>query len=245
MRSFDELINLEDLQKGATVPQTPSVASAGCSSVGQSAPGSVILPGGLLSGIPISHMELPAGVPIGRMEPPSPESEYHEVPEGEGEWLTHAGTPKQRPRPKYNVLQLDETEELNQTLDSMTAEGQKTDFNMLMLVADDLAVKAQKDMNWKKALSGPDRDKVIAAYDKEVKSLLSTILKRLGPDSTKYETAVKEAISGRALLDIKRNGTFKCRIVKQGFKEDKKSADGRTRRRNRRLALKDVSTAFL
>ena len=261
----EELINLEDLQKGATMPQTPSVASAGCSSVGQSAPGSVILPGGLLSGIPISHMELPAGVPIGRMEPPSPESEYHEVPEGEGEWLTHAGTPKQRPRPKYSVLQLDETEELNQTLDSMTAEGQKTDFNMLMLVADDLAVKAQKDMNWKKALSGPDRDKVIAAYDKEVKSLLSTILKRLGPDSTKYETAVKEAISGRALLDIKRNGTFKCRIVKQGFKEDKKSADGpeynyyahtarfdtvrsaifRTRRRNRRLALKDVSTAFL
>ena len=71
---------------------------------------------------------------------------------------------------------------------SMTAEGQKTDFNMLMLVADDLAVKAQKDMNWKKALSGPDRDKVIAAYDKEVKSLLSTILKRLGPDSKKYET---------------------------------------------------------
>ena len=56
-----------------------------------------------------------------------------------------------RSRPKYNVLQLDETEELNQTLDSMTAEGQKTDFNMLMLVADDLAVKAQKDMNWKKA----------------------------------------------------------------------------------------------
>ena len=44
----EELINLEDLQKGATVPQTPSVASAGCSSVGQSAPGSVILPGGLL-----------------------------------------------------------------------------------------------------------------------------------------------------------------------------------------------------
>ena len=30
----EELINLEDLQKGATVPQTPSVASAGCSSVG-------------------------------------------------------------------------------------------------------------------------------------------------------------------------------------------------------------------
>ena len=73
-------------------------------------------------------------------------------------------------------------------------------------------------MNWKRALSGPDRDKVIAAYDKEVKSLLSTILKRLGPDSTKYETAIKEAISGgEASAPIRWENTVAPWFEEQGF----------------------------
>ena len=41
-----------------------------------------------------------------------------------------------------------------------------------------------------------------------------------------YDRAVKEAISGRYLLDIKRSGAWKARGVKQGFKEDKTQADG-------------------
>ena len=156
-------------------------------------------------------------------------------------------------------------EEIEQTLDYLAPKDKEADFQALHVVADALAAKAQKDMDWKKALKGPDRDKVVVAYDKEVKSLLGTILKRVKPGDKDYEKIVKEAISGRPLLDIKRNGTYKCRIVKQGFKEDKSNADGpgfnyyahtarfdtvrsaifRPRRGNRRLALKDISTAFL
>ena len=72
-------------------------------------------------------------------------------------------------------------------------------------------------------------------------------------------------MSGRYILTIKRNGVVKARGVKQGFKEDKTTADGdgfvyyshvakmdsiraalsRPNRGNRCIATKDVSVAFL
>ena len=75
------------------------------------------------------------------------------------------------------------------------------------------------------------------------------------------------AVTGRILLDVKRSGAFKARGVKQGFKECRATADGpdfnyyshvaklqsvhlrtalfREHHHNRRVALKDVATAYL
>ena len=85
-------------------------------------------------------------------------------------------------------------------------------------------------------------------------------------DNPDYAKAKLEAITGRILLDLKRNQTYKARGVKQGFKEDKTVADWpdfnyyshvaklytarmalfRSNRRGRRITLiKDVSAAFL
>jgi hypothetical protein len=59
-----------------------------------------------------------------------------------------------------------------------------------------------------------------------VDSLCKTILTEVKPDDVDYAIAKEQAISGRFLLDIKRTGKYKARGVKQGFKEDKSTADG-------------------
>ena len=89
-----------------------------------------------------------------------------------------------------------------------------------------MAFNATKDMSWKLALAGPDRPKVIKAYGDEVASLCDTILTRVHKGDSEYAKAVELATPGRALLDIKRSGDYKGRIVKQGFKENKTLADG-------------------
>ena len=124
-------------------------------------------------------------------------------------------------------------------------------FNKLSRV---LATHAHKDMNWKAVLSSPDRDKAIRALEAEVASLQSTILTKISPDDPDFAVAVELATPGRVLLDIK-----------QGFKEDRLQADGpdfnyyahvaklvsvkvslfRPNRGSRRVAIKDVCTAFL
>ena len=139
------------------------------------------------------------------------------------------------------------------------------DYPLLLTVCEHLACVAQKDMNWAKALASPDRAKAVAARDKEINALEDTILERIDPSHPEYATAVREAINARLLLDIKRDGTWKARLVKQGFREDKATADGpdfnyyahvaklltvrsaifRANRGTRRVAVKDVSTAFL
>ena len=88
------------------------------------------------------------------------------------------------------------------------------------------ALHATKDMSWKKVLASKDRDKAIAALEKELSSLEGTILKRITEDHPDHAKAKLEAITGRILLDMKRNQAFKARGVKQGFKEDKTVADG-------------------
>ena len=124
---------------------------------------------------------------------------------------------------------------------------------------------AQKDIKWAEALNSSLRDDAITAYEKEMTSLTETILKRVDKSHPSWERIRKEAVSCRVLLDIKRNGIVKARAVKQGFKEDKASADGqgfnyyshvaklasvrtlilRPDRGNRAIGVKDVSTAFL
>ena len=83
-----------------------------------------------------------------------------------------------------------------------------------------LACIAQKDMSWKEVLNSKDRDLALAALDKELSSLEKTILTRIKPDDPEYATAIAKATSGRLLLDVKRSGLYKCRGVKQGFKEN-------------------------
>lgn len=128
-----------------------------------------------------------------------------------------------------------------------------------------LAVQAQHDISWKKTLSGPHREEAIKALEAELASLTNTILERVTPESHDWAEAQTHAVTGRILLDVKRSGAFKARGVKQGFKECRATADGpdfnyyshvaklqsvrtalfREHRRNRRVALKDVATAYL
>jgi hypothetical protein len=128
-----------------------------------------------------------------------------------------------------------------------------------------LALAATKDIDWSVALKGPDAAEVIAALEEELKSLCDTILTEIDPTDPEYQEAVKLATSGRFLLDIRRSSAYKARGVKQGFKENRTQADGpnfnyyahvakfisirtaifRPNRGTRRLAVKDVRTAFL
>ena len=121
-------------------------------------------------------------------------------------------------------------------------------------------------MSWREALQDDKhRQPALDALTKELNSLTSTILTELYESDPDYEIAVREATPGRILLDIKRSGIYKCRGVKQGFREDLIATDGpdfnyassvvkfssvrtalaRRRGRTRILGIKDVSTAFL
>lgn len=95
--------------------------------------------------------------------------------------------------------------------------------------------------------------------------MYSTILERLHPGDEEYDEAVRLAVRGRYILDVKRLGVWKARGVKLGFLEDKLTADGpgfiyyahvarmttvrlllsRPNRNTCRIAIKDVRTAFL
>ena len=128
-----------------------------------------------------------------------------------------------------------------------------------------LAMVAHKDMSWEKVVNSSDRELAVKALKAEKDSLMSTILTPGDADHPEYSVAVKEAISDRFLLDLKRVRVWKARGVKQGFKENKETADGpgfvyyahvaklasvcmllsRPHRGSRRIAVKDVRTAFL
>ena len=135
-----------------------------------------------------------------------------------------------------------------------------------LIAAAEIAETAQKDMDWKCALSNiKHRDKAITALEEELASLEATILTKVNPTDADYEDAVKYACPGRLLLDIKRSLAYKVRGVKQGFREDLEQADGpgfnyyssvvklhavrmtllKRRARTRIMGIKDVSTAFL
>jgi hypothetical protein len=164
---------------------------------------------------------------------------------------------------EHNVEMFDA--KLEAAMKKFNAEAGKPDCAGYMIAAAEFAAHAQKDMNWKKALASPDRAEVLKALDKELTSLQATILTRIRPGDPDFELAVKTATPGRLLLDIKRSGAYKCRGVKQGFRENKQESDGdgfnyyssvvklsavrialtRRRSRSRVTGIKDVSTAFL
>ena len=132
-----------------------------------------------------------------------------------------------------------------------------------MEIADKIAYHSMKVVKWPK--EGPQRVQAEAALQKEIDSLCKWVLVPIPKGHKLRANAKAEAVTGRALCDIKRNTNYKGRIVKHGFKEDKVAMDGpnfnyqshvcefisarasilRSRRGNRRLAQLDVATAFL
>ena len=97
------------------------------------------------------------------------------------------------------------------------------------------------------------------ALENEMKSLQATILTEMSPDDPEYSKALELATPGRLLLAITCNGMYKARGVKQGFKDGPdfnyhahvakfnsiRMFTFRVGRGTRRIAIKDVSTAFL
>ena len=177
--------------------------------------------------------------------------------------LNGDGEPQLRPRPSYHGmchLVLRDSCDVHSVI-----QEPPNDITGLTNLCFALAEQKQKDMSWDLALKGPLRERAIEALYKEFDSLTSTILEEIGPDHPLREEAERLAITGRILLDIKRDQTVKARGVKHGFKEDKATADGigfnysahvakfktirlvafRPNRGDRRLAIKDVSVAFL
>ena len=210
-----------------------------------------------------------------------PDEYFEWTPERDGEWNTHADTPKPRPRPSYKANAA-RCNFLQSIADHCTSDGgdscglallvseyvdssEKVDHEGVHLCCMHLALMAHKDMNWKEVLSTDDRKNALDALKKEQDSLYSTILERLHPGDEKYDEAVRLAVRGRYILDVKRPGVWKARGVKLGFLEDKLTADGpgfiyyahvarmttvrlllsRPNRNTRRIAIKDVRTAFL
>ena len=169
------------------------------------------------------------------------------------------------------IIQLDQKVDifhaaLDDACNKLNAKKAKESDNMAYLIAAaELGHHAQKDMVWSKVLASPQRQDALKALDKELNSLQNNILTEVKATDKDFDYAVRNATPGRLLLDIKRNGTYKVRGVKQGFREDKASEDGpdfnyysnvvklstvrtalcRKRTRTSIIAIKDVSTAFL
>jgi hypothetical protein len=194
--------------------------------------------------------------------------DYHD-PNADAWMLNGDGTPQARPRPSYSgmantvhmVNSVIDNDGRHSVLDLIKAFHPSTLGHICLLLAD----HSQKDMSWQKVLQGPKRGEAIEALHKELNSLCDTILEEILPNHPDRARAEAEAISGRFLLDLRRNQELKARGVKHGFKEDKATADGigfnysahvtrlktirlvilRRGRGNRRLAIKDVRVAFL
>jgi hypothetical protein len=166
--------------------------------------------------------------------------EYFEwTPDGTAskEWLTHAASLQPRPRPRYEFLCSVEGLSLS---DSPNADGvaklvaqfvgsfraQSIDHEAVNLACLYLAMMADKDMSWEAVLASDDRELAVKALKAEKDSLLFTILVHIDAEHSEHQAAVKGAISGRYLLDLKRAGVRKARGVRQGFRENKESAEG-------------------
>ena len=130
-----------------------------------------------------------------------------------------------------------------------------------------IAREKNADMDWKIVKTDPKLlEDAIIARDKEINSLLKNILVSLTPESHDYKIAVNTATNCRMILAIKRDGTVKCRLVKQGFRENCSVTDGpdfhyassvvslttvrlilskRNFTNTTRISLRDISTAFL
>ena len=89
------------------------------------------------------------------------------------------------------------------------------------------AYMAMRDVEWRDYLFGPEHEAVMVAYNKEWTSLKETgVLVELDPTHPDYKFALSHATSGRCLLEFKRVGVWKCRVVVRGCCENKIFLDG-------------------
>ena len=104
----------------------------------------------------------------------------------------------------------------------------KSDMGRRQCAVNARAFMAMRDMSWKLHLNGPDHEAIMKAYKSEWSSLIDEtgVLVELDPSHPKYRTAVAKATSGRCILEFKRVGTWKCRVVVRGYEEDKVALDG-------------------
>jgi len=86
--------------------------------------------------------------------------------------------------------------------------------------------RAQADIPWKRALSSPDREAAIAAFEKEFASLERRSLTRIPLNHPERAAAERSATPGRVLLAKKRDGRMKGRGVVRGDQQDKLLVDG-------------------
>ena len=107
-----------------------------------------------------------------------------------------------------------------------------------------MAFFAMRDLKWKPYLRGEHRKEVIHAHDVELNALTSTkvtdadgvqhpVLEELFNGSAEYTIATGKNHDGspratncRELLEFKRSGVWKARVVVQGFRESKELLDG-------------------
>ena len=107
------------------------------------------------------------------------------------------------------------------------------------------AFLAMRDLPWSRYLRSTDRDAILKAHHREWDALLTTkigqgdktVLEELQPGHPEWDTAVgtvtgedgrpkPRATGARELLEFKRSGVFKARVVVQGFKEARELLDG-------------------
>ena len=82
------------------------------------------------------------------------------------------------------------------------------------------------DLPWKPYLKGEHKEDILKAYENEINSLLSTVLRELKPGDPEWDAAVVQATTCRAILAYKRAGVWKARVVVHGHKEDREALDG-------------------
>jgi hypothetical protein len=88
---------------------------------------------------------------------------------------------------------------------------------------------AQKGLSWKQFLHpvSPHREAAAAAWDKEVSGVEQKgVMFELDPSHPEYAIAMRDAIKGKPLLDMKRDGELKGRAVLRGDTEDVEATDG-------------------
>ena len=88
---------------------------------------------------------------------------------------------------------------------------------------------AMRDLPWKPYLQGKEvrhRDDALCAYHLDLSSLLSTVLCEVKEGDAEWDVARANHTTCRALLEWKRQGLWKCRVVIQGHKENKIALDG-------------------
>ena len=161
--------------------------------------------------------------------------------------------------------EMDRDEAVMRVFNEMINPSKVTDHGSIREGGMYFTMLAMKDIKWKKAHQSDDAARIISSFHDERDSLLSTVFTLVEKDDPEYDKLYQMAVTGRCLLDLRRNEAYKTRGVKQGFKENKITADGdgfnyyshvvklytvrmcffRVGRGSRRVAILDQRTSFL